>query len=252
MIKNKSDMAVEELIKLEAAEYVHAEGGKISEEACKLNEEDSEPIPEENLKIIYGLCDTYFDKQPKIHPMDIRAFFYKISVAVAILLIALNISIVSVPAMRNAALNFLMQVTEKSTQIQSFNGSNEDAEIEDNKFDILWKTKYEVTYLPEGFRAVSVSQDVCERCIQYEDGNDNYIHFMQASGSTGISLDTEGATVKQFYMQEEQVLYIEEEKYGQTCITMLWKSGTYFIMLESKGVGQEDMMKVAESIRLEK
>lgn len=253
-MKHGNDNSVEVFIKRETAEYVQIEGEKIIEEARKLNQEDSEPIPEENFVFINELCDRDSRKQWKQRKEErrrkIHIFFYKTAVAVAVIAIVVNLSIVSVPAMRKVTLNFLTSMSEQCISVHSFDGEEEEPDVENDGFNIVWNTKYGVTYLPEGFKIITSSQSECDRYMEYGDGNDKYIYFTQTSTYTGFSLDSEGANVKQENVNGEQAVYIEEEKEGDICIIMLYKTGSYFILLESQGVSKEEMLKVARSIKL--
>lgn len=254
MMKHGNDNSVEVFIKRETAEYVQIEGEKIIEEARKLNQEDSEPIPEENFVFINELCDRDSRKQWKQRKEERRRkiymFFYKSAVAVAVIAIVVNLSIVSVPAMRKVALNFLITVTDECTYVNSYKGTQQETDIENNGFDIVWNKKYEVTYLPEGFSIFTESQDVCDRYKEYVDTNENYIYYTQSIQNTGFSLDSEHAISSQENVNSEQALCIEKKRDGETYITILFEADSYFILLESKGVSKEEMLKVARSIKL--
>ena len=137
-----------------------------------------------------------------------------------------------------------------------YDGEYYDANKENNswlnkdKFDIEWTEEYNVTYLPEGFSALTLSCNTLSRYIEYADGNDNSITLGQNIDTTTYSIDTENAKVEYLDINGKKAMYVEKEyeEIGNTN-KLLWKEDDYFIGLDGIGVTKEELVKVAESVK---
>lgn len=166
-------------------------------------------------------------------------------------MIVFNISVVSVPAMRSATLGFLVKESKIATQIQSNDANKENNSwLNKDKFDIEWTEEYNVTYLPEGFSALTLSCSTLSRYIEYADGNDNSITLGQNIDTTTYSIDTENAKVEYLDINGKKAMYVEKEyeEIGNTN-KLLWKEDDYCIGLDGIGVTKEELVKVAESVK---
>ena len=228
-MKMRNERGFEQLLKKASSTYVEEKGEKIIEEANQLNKQSGEPLPENYTKFM----DDLFTDNQKVQFNKSKEkkngipLFYKAAVVVAAVMIVFNISVVSVPAMRSATLGFLVKESKIATQIQSNDANKENNSwLNKDKFDIEWTEEYNVTYLPEGFSALTLSCSTLSRYIEYADGNDNSITLGK----------------KAMYVEKEY------EEIGNTN-KLLWKEDDYFIGLDGIGVTKEELVKVAESVK---
>lgn len=252
-MKIRNERGLEQLLKKASSTYVEYEGKKIIEEANQLNKQSGEPLPENYTKFM----DDLFTDNQKVQFNKSKEkkngipLFYKASVAVAVVMIVFNISVVLVPAMRSATLGFLVKESKVATQIQSNDVNKENSSrVSEGRFDIEWTEEYNVTYLPEGFSTLTSSCSTLSRCIEYADVNDNSITFEQDIDSTTYSIDTENAKVEYLDINGKRAMYVEKEyeEIGNTN-KLLWKENDYFIEVEGIGVTKEELVKVAESVK---
>lgn len=253
VMKIRNERGLEQLLKKASSTYVEYEGKKIIEEANQLNKQSGEPLPENYTKFM----DDLFTDNQKVQFNKSKEkkngipLFYKASVAVAVVMIVFNISVVSVPVMRSATLGFLVKESKVATQIQSNDANKENSSrVSEGRFDIEWTEEYNITYLPEGFSALTSSCSTLSRCIEYADVNDNSITFEQDIDSTTYSIDTENAKVEYVDINGKRAMYVEKEyeEIGNTN-KLLWKEDDYFIGLDGIGVTKEELVKVAESVK---
>ena len=252
-MKMRNERGFEQLLKKASSTYVDVKGEKIIEEANQLNKQSGEPLPENYTKFM----DDLFTDNQKVQFNKSKEkkngipLFYKAAVVVAAVMIVFNISVVSVPAMRSATLGFLVKESKIATQIQSNDANKENNSwLNKDKFDIEWTEEYNVTYLPEGFSALTLSCSTLSRYIEYADGNDNSITLGQNIDTTTYSIDTENAKVEYLDINGKKAMYVEKEyeEIGNTN-KLLWKEDDYFIGLDGIGVTKEELVKVAESVK---
>ena len=233
-MKIRNERGLEQLLKKASSTYVEYEGKKIIEEANQLNKQSGEPLPENYTKFM----DDLFTDNQKVQFNKSKEkkngipLFYKASVAVAVVMIVFNISVVA-------------------TQIQSNDANKENSSrVSEGRFDIEWTEEYNITYLPEGFSALTSSCSTLSRCIEYADVNDNSITFEQDIDSTTYSIDTENAKVEYVDINGKRAMYVEKEYEEIGNINkLLWKENDYFIEVEGIGVTKEELVKVAESVK---
>lgn len=252
-MKMRNERGFEQLLKKVSSTYIEEKGEKIIEEANQLNKQSGEPLPENYTKFIDDLFtdnqNVQFNKSKE--KRNEIPLFYKAAVVVAAVMIVFNISVVSVPAMRSATLGFLVKESKIATHIQSNNAIKENNSwLNKDKFDIEWTEEYNVTYLPEGFSALTSSCSTLSRYIEYADGNDNSITLEQDIDTTTYSIDTENAKVEYLDINGKKAMYVEKEyeEIGNTN-KLLWKEDDYFIGLDGIGVTKEELVKVAESVK---
>lgn len=232
------------IIKLAASKYVESEGNKILEEARALNQDEDEKPTREEIEKFKKLCDEELKKQ-KHKTKGKKLLFYKVATAAAVLLLLVNISIVSVPAVRMVVLNFLTERHQKYTRITSNSNENVKNDRRNDRYKIIFDKEYEITYLPEKFKVIDYTKDSLGIGINYKDDNDNLIMYSQDIEDPAIHIDTEDAEVK----------YIDINGYSalvsikSTHITMVWKLENSFITLSGVGLSESEMLKVARSVR---
>lgn len=239
-LERNEDIFFDEIIKNAATNYVHNEGEKLLEEARKLNQEEGKPTVEQ-IQDFKKLCDKQLRKnKAKVN------IFYKISTAVAVLLILVSVSVVSVPAMRGKMIDFLVSVNEECTIIKT---KEPDSEGEINKYRIEFEPEYEVTYLPEGFYVESENKTSISKNVNYSDGTMKTIAFMQTIDSSDVNIDSKGAGVSKININGKIVMFTAEGVGEETKIRCIWEEEKYFIVVNSKGVSEEEMIKVIESTK---
>lgn len=234
------------LIKLAATKYVEAEGEKILEEARALNQVENEDLTKEQIKNFEELCKRELRKN-KRKSRNYKMIFYRVAAVVAIVLIVANASVVSVPAMRQAALGFLTKTYDTHTTIHP-DASKKETNTKDSRFEILFDKEYEVTYLPEGFKILSTARFSSGHMAEYYDEKDCLITFQQdVAENASINIDTEGAITKNIVINGEGALLGVNNKKKQ--VTVTWQKGAYIINIIGTGAEEEEIIKVAQSVK---
>lgn len=251
MTLNKQEEIIQDaVIKLAASRYVESEGNKILEEAEALNRASNEKLSEKEIEEFKKLCVRERKKQ-KRKTTGKKLLFYKIATAAAVFLLILNISVISVPAMRTAVLNFFAERHDTYTRITSDSGEggeaadNDNAGETENRYRLELDKEYEVTYLPEGFKIRNIAKDSLGINIEYGDKNGNLVTYTQDNEDTTIHVDTENAEVKYTEIHGTQALMSVKEN----VIIIIWKIDDVFICVDGMGVNEEEMLKIARSVK---
>lgn len=233
------------LIKLVASKYVETEGEKILEEARALNKVENEELTEEQISKFEEFCKKELKKN-KRKSRNYKMIFYRVAAVVAIVLIAANVSVVSVPAMRQAALGFLTKTYDTHTEIkkETSEKSQESKIKKDDRFNIVFDKEYEITYLPDDFHILSISKSSMGINKDFTDGKDKLIMFSQNVDDMVFNVDTEDANIKNVDINGQEAFM----SVNGLEITITWRVGDYFIQLLSNGVEEQEILKVAKSI----
>lgn len=245
MIQSSEEVLQDAMIKLAAAQYVESEGNKLLEEEKLLNQTEEDELTEEDIKNFEELCDRELKKHKRT-PSGKILWFYRAAAVAAVLLLALNISIVTVPAMRGWVWDFITQINPESTIIKSVE-SDDEVEVERNEGvnRRIFDKEYGITYLPEGFNIASETRSSKGINIDYCDTNGNMIFYKQKAEQNNMYVDTENAEVSEIKIDGyTAMLSAKEEK-----ITIYWQMEDYFIGVEGIGVDEQELIKVARSIK---
>ena len=171
-----NDEMMDSVLKTMLSEYQEEEGRKILKEAEELNK-----------------TDEYAPTKQKIKSLNFKLKVYRTATALGVLLLIFNVSVVSVPAMKEKTLEFFMKTYNDHTDIGKYPGEKvEDVKnVSDDRFTIKLSKEYEITYLPEGFKMTNMNKDEAGWSADYYKDAD-MISFKQKSIEGGdIGIDTE-------------------------------------------------------------
>lgn len=245
MIQSSEEVLQDAMIKLAAAQYVESEGNKLLEEEKLLNQMEKDELTEEDIKNFEKLCDRELKKHKRTSPGKIL-WFYRAAAVAAVLLLALNISIVTVPAMRGWVWDFITQINPDRTAIKSTESDVKEEVTRNEGIDRrIFDKEYGITYLPEGFNIASETKNSRGINIDYCDANGNVILFKQKAAQGDVYIDTEDATVSEIDINGYTAILSEKEEK----ITVYWQMENYFIGVEGIGVNEQELVKIARSIK---
>lgn len=157
-----------------------------------------------------------------------------------------NISVVSVPAMKEKTLEFFMKTYDDHTDIGKYLGEKvEDVKnVSDDRFTIKLSKEYEITYLPEGFKLGDMSKDETGWEANYYN-EDEVITFSQSSlNGTDLSIDTENTKNTYVDINGQQAFVTEKDEQ----ISVTWRVDENIIRVTSIGVKKAELIKVAKSV----
>lgn len=242
--KNASDTEsqfYEEMLLIYLAnKYIEQENMKIEEEIQNIERVSNAEI---NIEKIYKKEIKNKKGNKK------RIWIYKAGSAVAVILIALIIITTTVPTVRAAAFNFFFRMEKSHTDISNYSDdeviTGNASHSDNNKYIIKFDKEYEVTYLPEGFEIISQTITPAGIDIDYADANNNIIMMSQDVIEASISIDTENAEVYSCDVNG----YTAMVSVKKNKIVVIWKVDGYFISISGKGVSEDEMLKVARSIK---
>lgn len=244
-MKNKENEQIsKELLKLAIGRYMENTGNALLEEMSLLNREEGEALPTKKQIIKFRkLCNREFKKRKKIVTIP-----YKVAVAAAVLLVAFNISVVFVPAVKNVVLNFLTKTEKTHTEISISDEEfrkKEQSTIHD-RYRVSLDKEYQITELPKEFQVLKETKTFNSLTIEYGNAQDEHeIEYHQCIDSATINLDTERAVVTYVDIKGYQAMVVEKKER----VTVIWRQDGYFIEVTSLGIEKKDLIKVAKSVK---
>ena len=178
--------------------------------------------------------------------MSFKLKVYRTATALGVLLLIFNVSVVSVPAMKEKTLEFFMKTYNDHTDIGKYPGEKvEDVKnVLDDRFTIKLSKEYEITYLPEGFKLGDMSKDETGWESNYYN-EDEVITFSQSSlNGTDLSIDTENTKNTYVDINGQQAFVTEKDEQ----ISVTWRVDENIIRVTSIGVKKAELIKVAKSV----
>jgi len=169
----------------------------------------------------------------KVQPLSKR-----VAIFIAIALVGIFVTTMSVEAFRIKLFNIVTEVTDKYTKVSI-------VEIEnglDSQID--WDSYYAPEYIPEGY-TYSNSEYFGEiKIIYYSDASGKEIQFSQTPVNPEYQIDTEDAVVTEVIINAEKGILVEKE--GQ--LTLIWMTDekTFHIIGEME---RDEIIKMAESLK---
>ena len=147
-----NDEMMDSVLKTMLSEYQEKEGRKILKEAEELNKTDEYAPTKQQIKEFEKISKKQLCKK-KIKSLSFKLKVYRTATALGVLLLIFNISVVSVPAMKEKTLEFFMKTYDDHTDIGKYPGEKvEECKMyQMTRFTIKLSKEYEITYLPEGF-----------------------------------------------------------------------------------------------------
>lgn len=240
-----NDEMMDSVLKTMLSEYQEEEGRKILKEAEELNKTDEYAPTKQQIKEFEKISKKQLRKK-KIKSLNFKLKVYRTATALGVLLLIFNISVVSVPAMKEKTLEFFMKIYNDHTDIGKYPGEKvEDVKnVSDDRFTIKLSKEYEITYLPEGFKLGDMSKDETGWEANYYN-EDEVITFSQSSlNGTDLSIDTENTKNTYVDINGQQAFVTEKDEQ----ISVTWCVDENIIRVTSIGVKKAELIKVAKSV----
>ena len=240
-----NDEMMDSVLKTMLSEYQEEEGKKILKEAEELNKSDEYAPTKQQIKEFEKISKKQLRKK-KIKSMNFKLKVYRTATVLGVLLLIFNISVVSVPAMKEKTLEFFMKTYKDHTDIGKYPGEKvEDVKnVSDDRFTIKLSKEYEITYLPEGFKLGDMSKDETGWEANYYN-EDEVITFSQSSlNGTDLSIDTENTKNTYVDINGQQAFVTEKDEQ----ISVTWRVDENIIRVTSIGVKKAELIKVAKSV----
>ena len=240
-----NDEMMDSVLKTMLSEYQEQEGRKILKEAEELNKTDEYAPTKQQIKEFEKISKKQLRKK-KIKSLNFKLKVYRTATALGVLLLIFNVSVVSVPAMKEKTLEFFMKTYNDHTDIGKYPGEKvEDVKnVSDDRFTIKLSKEYEITYLPEGFKLGDMSKDETGWEANYYN-EDEVITFSQSSlNGTDLSIDTENTKNTYVDINGQQAFVTEKDEQ----ISVTWRVDENIIRVTSIGVKKAELIKVAKSV----
>lgn len=240
-----NDEIMDSVLKTMLSEYQEEEGRKILKEAEELNKTDEYAPTKQQIKEFEKISKKQLRKK-KIKSLNFKLKVYRTATALGVLLLIFNVSVVSVPAMKEKTLEFFMKTYNDHTDIGKYPGEKvEDVKnVSDDRFTIKLSKEYEITYLPEGFKLGDMSKDETGWEANYYN-EDEVITFSQSSlNGTDLSIDTENTKNTYVDINGQQAFVTEKDEQ----ISVTWRVDENIIRVTSIGVKKAELIKVAKSV----
>lgn len=236
---------MDSVLKTMLSEYQEEEGRKILKETEELNKSDEYAPTKQQIKEFEKISKKQLHKK-KIKSLSFKLKVYRTATALGVLLLIFNVSVVSVPAMKEKILEFFMKTYNDHTDIGKYPGEKvEDVKnVSDDRFTIKLSKEYEITYLPEGFKLGDMSKDETGWEANYYN-EDEVITFSQSSlNGTDLSIDTENTKNTYVDINGQQAFVTEKDEQ----ISVTWRVDENIIRVTSIGVKKAELIKVAKSV----
>lgn len=240
-----NDEMMDSVLKTMLSEYQEEEGRKILKEAEELNKSDEYAPTKQQIKEFEKISKKQLRKK-KLKSLNFKLKVYRTATVLGVLLLIFNISVVSVPAMKEKTLEFFMKTYKDHTDIGKYPGEKiEDVKnVSDDRFTIKLSKEYEITYLPEGFKLRDMHKDEIGWEANYYN-EDKLIMFSQSSlNGTDLSIDTENTKNTYVDINGQQALVTEKEN----LVNMVWRVDENIITVSGIDVSKEEIIKVAKSV----
>ena len=242
MKKENNDVLSDELLRLAAKQFADEEGEKYYKAALELNTQNLEMPTEAQLNKFKKICAKEFRKKKRT--VKTR---YRVAVVVAVALLAFNISVVSVPAMRQFITNFLIEITDTHSEIKISDSEAKEREksLKNNKYRIKFDKEYSVNYLPEGYYVSKEVKTPTSFTVNYEDEKGGKILFQQHLDYMVTNADSENANIENVDINGNRGILYSEKEYK----IIIWKSKEYFLQLTSENVSENELIKIAKNVK---
>lgn len=215
------------------AEFQEAFRNLITAEFCDV------PTDENCIRLVFS--DRFEKRMDKLVRSTERICWNWVNTAakraavIALIVLALLSSAMSVKAIREPVIQFFAEIYEKYIDI-SFEGKTSDS-IEH---------EYALTYLPEGFSLVDKQSSTTSIMTTYKDPDGNLLMLDQTTTeSTSASLDKELGKITDTFVGGIPALLYESDR-----ITLvLWAENSYYFVLSYQGkLDPQIILKIADGI----
>lgn len=163
-------------------------------------------------------------------------------VFIAIMSIAGGIAVAASQTVRTQVMQLLLRIEEEYTQISL-------THCDEASFDVPgdWMGSSYPSYIPAGMQLTSVIDGYDQFMAEYRnDGKDRKVAFYESNAESEINLDTEGAKMIETRLFGNTLAYVVEKG---DAVSIFWSDGQELFLITAHGLGRDEIMMMAESVK---
>ncbi len=178
-------------------------------------------------------------RQKKPYFKLINTVAKRVAIIIAVIIIALTSTVLSVDALREKIKNFVIETFEKFSIVVYNDNLNTIEQI---------KEYYSPSYIPKGYEISRVEKGEIDNYILYKNKNGSEIHYTQICLSYQQSyIDTHNCIIEEI----DKYLFIRKESINRNAIYFSDKNYSYEIV-SFGDLDKEELLKIAQSLKAEK
>lgn len=144
----------------------------------------------------------------------------RLLIAITAALLAVFIMAMSVSAVREAFINFFMNIFDTNTVVQS---------VEDMDAPLDFNDKYEITVDMSDYEIVDFGESIFRREYTYENENCTIYFTQYVKEYYDIAINTEGYGIETIYINDNEGYYVD--MYNQSGQIISWDNGDYILSI---------------------
>lgn len=144
----------------------------------------------------------------------------RLLIAITAALLAVFIMAMSVSAVREAFINFFMNIFDTNTVVQS---------VEDMDAPLDFTDKYEITADMSDYEIVDFGESIFRREYTYENENCTIYFTQYIKEYYDIAINTEGYGIETIYINDNEGYYVD--MYNQSGQIISWDNGDYILSI---------------------
>lgn len=224
--KDNEKVIQESMLKLASTIYVNEEGEKLLQEAKELNKSEEDSLTEEEKADFEKFCK----KELKQNPWRFTRFAKTATVA-ALLGIVVSTCVHFDPSWFKKSGPDSQATTEYQGVVYDGIGNH--------------KKKYELKYLPKGFKESELSNSDVDGVVLYTDKKEKTLTFVYKKANKEMKKNFKNIQeIKEMLVNGNKAKLQIEEQYILT-----WIADGYYFTIEASGISEEELIKIAESIK---
>ena len=207
----------------------------------------SKYIPESDIDYTPHKFSPEFERKMNIlmgkDSKPVKFTFKKLLIAVIAALLAAFIIAMSVSAVREAFFNFLMDIFDTHTVVES---------VDDVDAPLEFADKYEITADMSDYELVYFDEDMFCREYTYENENCTIYFEQKIKEYYSISVNTEGYDIETIYIDNCEGFYVN--MYNQNGQIIMWDNGDYVLSIlvfynNDYDFGRDKLIDMANSVQ---
>ncbi|MDD2494791.1 MAG: DUF4367 domain-containing protein [Tissierellia bacterium] len=222
-----ADKALEAILEVSASDI----WDKVTEELLEGYDGQKHEFSERHKEKMQELFDKARKDSAKLRR---KIYFKRIAVSFIVVIAISTIAISSVSAWRVRFMNFILEITEKDTNI-TFEIDN--SNIDSYKFD-----EFTFEYIPEGFKLEKSETRGDYVYISFHNRN-KYFNFRTIDIESSLSIDTENAETGEIIINDRNVIYSKKDG----VFILVWNDDNIAYLLIGN-MDENELVKIAENI----
>ena len=207
----------------------------------------SKYIPESDIDYTPHKFSPEFERKMNIlmgkDSKNVKITFKKLLIAVIAALLAVFIIAMSVSAVREAFFNFLMDIFDTRTVVES---------VDDVDAPLEFTDKYEITADMSDYELVDFRESIFCREYTYENENCTIYFEQNIKEYYHISVNTEGYDIETIYIDSCEGFYVN--MYNQNGQILIWDNGDYVLSIlvscnSDYEFGKNELIDMANSVQ---